>query len=77
MQGCFVVHKITRNVSSIALDQAHEQVNAIVKEQRVAVGLTEYPGALMRWMVASPEVSRIFKEFASDTIYEGELEHKE
>ena len=37
--GAFVVHKTNRAFSSIALDHAHEQVNALVKGQ----GLTERP----------------------------------
>lgn len=61
--GCFVVHKTSNRFSSIALDHAHEQVNAIVKGEGGAVGLTESPGALRRWMVAGPEVSRMVQEF--------------
>ena len=55
--GAFVVHKTNRAFSSIALDHAHEQVNALVKDQGGAVGLTENPAALRRWMVAGPELS--------------------
>ena len=60
--GSFVVHK-TKVFSSIALDQAHEQVNAIVKGDGGAVGLTENPSALRRWMIAGPEVARMVQEF--------------
>ena len=62
-EGCFTVHKTTRQFSDIALDQAHEQVNAEVKGEGGAVGLTENPAALRRWMVAGPEVSRMVQEF--------------
>lgn len=41
--GKFVVHKTKRKFSSIDLDQAHEQVNASVKGDGGAVGLTEDP----------------------------------
>ena len=61
--GAFVVHKTKRLFSSIALDHAHEQVNAIVKGEGGAVGLTENPAALRRWMVAGPELSRMVDEF--------------
>ena len=44
--GSFVVHKTERVFSSIALDQAHEQVNSEVKGEGGAVGLTENPAAL-------------------------------
>ena len=59
----FVVRKTIRAFSSIALDHAHEQVNAIIKGEGGAVGLTENPAALRRWMVAGPELSRMVQEF--------------
>ena len=61
--GSFVVHKTKRLFSSIALDHAHEQVNAVVKGEGGAVGLTENPAALRRWMVAGPELARMVEEF--------------
>ncbi|KAL9972874.1 hypothetical protein ACROYT_G019258 [Oculina patagonica] len=51
--GSFVVHKSEWLLSSIALDQAHEQLNSEVKGEGGAVGLTENPAALRRWMVAT------------------------
>ena len=62
-KGFFVVRKTQKVFSSIALDQAHEQVNAMVKGGGGAVGLTENPAALRRWMVAGPEISRMLDEF--------------
>ena len=59
--GSFVVHK--RLFSSIAPDHAHKQVNAIMKGEGGAVGLTENPAALRRWIVAGPELARMVKEF--------------
>ena len=47
----------------MAIDQAHEQNNAIVKGDGGAIGLTEDPSALRRWMVSGPEVSRLVDEF--------------
>ena len=49
--------------SNIAIDQAHEQNNALIKGDGGAIGLTEDPSALRRWMVAGPEISRIVDEF--------------
>ncbi|KAK6175971.1 hypothetical protein SNE40_014343 [Patella caerulea] len=43
----------------MAIDQAHEQNNAVIKGDGGAMGLTEDPSALWRWMVAGPEVSRL------------------
>ena len=62
-EGAFVVHKSPWALSSFALDHAHEQANALVKGDGRAVGLTESPGALLRSMVAGPELARMTKEF--------------
>ena len=62
-RGAFTSNKTGHAFSGIGLDQAHEQVNARVKGDGGAVGLTENPGALRRWMVAGPEISRIVEEF--------------
>ena len=55
--GKFVVHKSSRQFSAIAIDQAHEQANAVIKGDGCAFGVTEDPSALRRWMIAGPEVS--------------------
>ena len=47
------------------LDESHEQNNACVKEDGGAVSLTEKPAALLRWMVAGPEMARVINEFLS------------
>ena len=52
VNGKFVVKKTTRRFSAISIDQAHEQNNALVKGDGGAVGLTENPAALHRWMVS-------------------------
>ena len=61
--GKFVVHKTRRVFSSIPIDQAHEQNNALIKGDGGAVGLTSNAHALQRWMIAGPEVSQIVEEF--------------
>ena len=55
--------KTSRQFSSMPLDQAHEQHNAIVKGSGGAVGLTENPIAFNKWMVAGPEQARLVMEF--------------
>lgn len=75
--GAFVVHKTTRVFSSIALDHAHEQVNAEVKGEGGAVGLTEHPAALRRWMVAGPEISRMIHEFEGSMSSAEQRDHHE
>ena len=54
--GNFVVHKSSRRFSAMGIDQAHEQVNAVIKADRGAIGVTEDPSALRRWMIAGPEL---------------------
>lgn len=57
--GHFTVQKTKRVFSAIPIDQAHEQNknNACVKGDGGAVGLTDNPSALRRWMIAGPEVA--------------------
>ena len=63
LQKCWVVAKTEKPFSCIPIDQAHEQNNAIVKGSGGAVGLTESPTALKRWMVSGPEFARLLGEF--------------
>ena len=75
--GAFVVHK-TNRAFSIALDHAHKQVNAFVKGQGGAVGLTENPAALRKWMVGGPELSQMIEEFqGSFTVSEERDDHEQ
>uniref|UniRef100_UPI00358FF46D uncharacterized protein n=1 Tax=Myxine glutinosa TaxID=7769 RepID=UPI00358FF46D len=62
-QGDFVVHKTNRPFSALAIDHAHEQNNAVVKGDGGAVGLLQNPRALLRWMVAGPELARVVHGF--------------
>ena len=61
--GKFVVHKSSRDFSAMAIDQAHEQANAVIKGDGGAVGVTENPSALRRWMVSGPEVSHLVAQY--------------
>ena len=64
--GAFVVHKSSRDFSAIATvykDQAHEQANAAIKANSGAIGVTEDPSALRRWVVAGPEVSQLVAQY--------------
>ena len=63
MAGNFTVQKTKNVFSSIPIDQAHEQNNACIKGDGGAVGLTDNPSALRRWMIAGPEVARAIEEF--------------
>eukprot|EP00058_Branchiostoma_floridae_P021206 XP_002606696.1 hypothetical protein BRAFLDRAFT_72537 [Branchiostoma floridae] len=61
--GKFVVHKSRRDFSGMAIDQAHEQANAVIKADGGAVGVTEDPSALRRWMIAGPQVSHLVEQY--------------
>ncbi|CAC5423003.1 unnamed protein product [Mytilus coruscus] len=75
--GQFVVFKSKKKFSAIAVDHAHEQNNALVKSDGGAIGLTESPVALRRWMIAGPEMARLVQEFEISTDPEHETESDE
>ena len=64
--GKFTVQKTLHAFSAIPLDQAHEQNKELVKGEGGAISLTENPSALLRWMVAGPEVHVLLKNFSRD-----------
>ena len=61
--GKFVVFTSSRTFSAMAIDQAHEQANAVIKGEGGAIGVTEDPSALRRWILAGPEVSLLATEY--------------
>ena len=63
----YVMAKLEMKFSLIAIDHGHEQNNAIMKEEGGLIGLTQDPGALLRWSVAGPELVRVISEFESAT----------
>jgi len=63
--GKFTVNKTGRTFSAIAIDQAHEQLNAAVKGDGGIIGLTENEIALRRWLIAGPEIARLLDQFES------------
>ena len=65
MRGAFISNKTGNIYSAISLDHAHEQMNAQVKGDGGANGLTEDSGALRRWMVAGPHLAMVITEYES------------
>ena len=61
--GNFVVHKSCWEFSALAIDEVHEQANTLIKGDGGAIGVTEDPSVLRKWMVAGPEVSRLVAEY--------------
>ena len=74
--GNFTVHKTKRVFSAMAIDQAHEQNNCAIKSDGGAVGLTQSPDALRRWMVAGPEVVRMTSEFEASILKKSTLDQR-
>ena len=60
--------------SSIPIDKAHEQNNALITGDGGAVGLTDNPSALLRWMIAGPEVARAIEELRDGHQHSGRRE---
>ena len=80
LAGNFTVKKTTHAFSAIAIDQAHKQNNALVKGDGKAVGLTENPAALHRWMASGPEMARVIAKFQAlveKRMKKSELKHHE
>ena len=50
LKGHFKVNKTTHMFSNLAIDQTHDQHNAVVNDDGGAVGLTECSATLKRWM---------------------------
>ena len=61
--GLWTVTRSAKKFSSIAIDQAHEQTNKILKGTGGALGLYDNEKAFMKWMIVTPELSRMIQEF--------------
>ena len=63
--GHFVINKTKNPFSSLALDQAHEQNNAVIKGVGDAIGSPsqDVDATLQRWEIAGPEVVRLLNEY--------------
>ena len=47
----------------MAIEQPHEQANALIKGDGGAIGLKETPTELKRWMVDGPVISRMVDQY--------------
>jgi hypothetical protein len=52
-----------KKFSCISIDHAHEQLNAVIKGDGGAIGLTSNDISLTRWTVAGPEIVRVLNSF--------------
>ncbi|KAG1665245.1 1-phosphatidylinositol 4,5-bisphosphate phosphodiesterase epsilon-1 [Nymphon striatum] len=62
-QGSFIVHKTARPFTAMAIDQAHEQNNKIVKGDGEAIELIPNPKTLLRWMITGPEIEKAIDSY--------------
>ncbi|KAK3910810.1 putative 1-aminocyclopropane-1-carboxylate oxidase [Frankliniella fusca] len=69
-KGHFVARKTCNLFSALALDQAHEQVNAQLKGDGGMVGLTENVEALRKFMLSGPELSQMVVAFEEGLLSE-------
>ena len=74
-RGNFVVHKTNYSFSGLALNHVHEKANAIIKADSRAIGVTEDPSALRRWMTAGPKVDHQISLYETETQTKEACEH--
>jgi len=78
VKGNFTASKTNRSFSCIAIDQAHEQLNAVIKGDGGAIGLTQSDAALCRWTVTGPVIVRLLEQFESSFLADSdETQHHE
>ena len=58
----FTVQKSKRNLSSMGLDQAHEENNKLVKIDGDNIGILENDHAMLKWVAAGPIISGILNQ---------------
>ena len=63
LKGHFTVKKMSHVFSNLAIDKPNDQHNAGVNDDGGAVGLTECPATLQKWMFSGPEMGRVIIEF--------------
>lgn len=64
----FVMAKSQRKFSLVANDHGHEQNNGVMKNEGGIIGLTQEADALLRWVVAGPELVRVISESESSMV---------
>ena len=59
----WTIQKTNKQFSNLPTDQIYKQENCKIKDKRGIIGLTENPSSLQKWLICSPEISRIVTEF--------------
>lgn len=63
-----MIPKTRNKFSAMALDQSHEQNDAMVKGSGRSISMTGSPGALRHRMVAGPKIAKIIIGFEKQAI---------
>ena len=67
----FVIQKSTNVFSTMAMGQTHEQMNDLIKGDGGVNGITDNSSALIKWITAGQEISRIVDEFENPPLAKG------
>ena len=79
VRGNFTAKKSKSAFASIAYDQAHEQLNKVIKGEGGIIALTENERASSQLLITAPEVARLISEFESEKYNadSGKLHHEQ
>ena len=61
ISGNFVLHESCGRFLGVALDQAHEHKNCVIKLDGGIIGITENESALLRWMTSGPAICQLIQ----------------
>ena len=74
-KGNFVVQKSRYVFSTMAIDQAHEQMDNLLKGDGGLIGITDNPSILIKKINAGPKFSRIVDDFENPPLAKGTHHH--
>ena len=63
MKGNFTVKNSVCQFSALGTDQAHKQINKLVKINGGAIGILDNDNTLLEWSTASPVITEILQTF--------------
>ena len=71
----FVIQKSTNVFSTMAMDQAHEQMNDLIKGDCCVIWITDNPSAMIEWITAGPEITRVVDEYENPPLAKSSHHH--
>ena len=77
-KGFFTVRKTNRVFSNMGIDQAHEQMNKVLKTDGGVIGILDNPKALLKWAISGPVISELLTHDNDDNDeFLAELHHED